>query len=366
VDNALRSGWLTMGPRTVEFENRFRETVQAKFAVAVNSCTAAMHLALKVIGLQAGDEVIIPDMTFTATGEVVRYFNAVPVLIDVDRQTQNILPEEIERNITPKTRAIIPVHFGGQPVNLDEILVIAKKYNLKIIEDAAHCFPSFYKGKPIGSFGDITAFSFYATKTLAVGEGGMATTQVKEYAEKMRVLRLHGISKDAWKRYSREGNWYYEVVDAGFKYNTTDIQASLGLTQLNISDRTWKLRAKIAERYNHAFQNIDQLILPKILTDRETSWHLYVIKLRLESLKIDRNVFIRKLKDKGIGVSVHFIPLHLHPYYRSFLKDKGSLLKNSRWLYKRIISLPIFPGMTNREVDYVIENVLDIARSYGK
>ncbi|HFE64210.1 MAG TPA: DegT/DnrJ/EryC1/StrS family aminotransferase [Caldithrix sp.] len=362
VAETIRSGWLTMGPKTIEFENQFKAQVGAEHAVAVNSGTAALHLGLRVIDLKPGDEVIIPAMTFAATGEVVRYFDAVPVMVDVDRRTHNILPEEIEKHVTAKTRAIIPVHFGGLPADIDEILEIADRHNLKIIEDAAHCFPSFYKGKPVGGFADITAFSFYATKTIAVGEGGMATTDNEEYADLMRILRLHGISKDAWKRYTKEGSWYYEIVLAGFKYNTTDIQASLGLTQLAKAEKVWRMREKIARRYTEAFRNIDQIIMPTVLPDRQTSWHLYVIKLNLEALRIKRDTFIEQLLERGIHTSVHFIPLYRHPYYQKLLSIDYREMPNSEWLFERIISLPIFPGMSKEQIEYVIENVVDIAQ----
>jgi dTDP-4-amino-4,6-dideoxygalactose transaminase len=366
VVDTLKSGWLTMGPKTIEFEEKFRQETSAKHAVALSSGTAAMHLALNAIGLKKNDEVIIPSMTFPATGEVVRYFNAIPVIVDVDKNTENILPHEIKKNISKKTKAIMPVHIGGLPCDMDEIMTIANKYNIKVIEDAAHCFPSFYKGKPIGTIGDITAFSFYVTKTIACGEGGMATTENDEYTEKMCIWRLHGINKDAWKRYTKEGNWFYEVVDVGFKYNMTDIQASLGLAQLQKSNLMWEKRKFIAKRFNEAFKNISQLIVPVEPADRQTSWHLYVLKLKLEALKINRNEFILKLKDAGISTSVHFIPLYRHPYYQINFPVDIKKMKNSEWLFERIISLPIFPGMTDEQVNYVIEKVIKIAKSNAR
>jgi dTDP-4-amino-4,6-dideoxygalactose transaminase len=366
VSETMRNGWITMGPQTQEFENKFKEKVCASYAVAVSSCTAAMHLALEVIGISEGDEIIIPAMTFTATGEVISYFNAKPVIVDVDRDTLNILPLEIERSITSKTRAVIPVHFGGQPANLDEILDIAQSKNLKVIEDAAHCFPSFYKEKPIGSLGDITAFSFYATKTLTMGEGGIATTENEEYANWMKILRLHGISKDAWKRYSAEGSWYYDVIEAGYKYNMTDIQASLGLSQLKKSELMWEKRSRIAKIYNEAFSGIGQIMRPIILPYNKTSWHLYVIKLNLDTLTINRDRFIEELKDKGIGTSVHFIPLYRHPYYKRVAPVLPEMVQHSEWLYERIISLPIYPGMNDNEIEYVVDNVKGIAKKYAK
>ena len=366
VTEAINSGWLTMGPKTFEFEEKFKQAVEADHAVAVNSCTAALHLALKVIGLKPGDEVIIPAMTFTASGEVVRYFDAHPVIVDVDRQTHNILPDQIEKNITGKTKAIIPVHFGGQPADMEDIITITQKHHLKVIEDAAHCFPSFYKGRPVGSIGDITAFSFYATKTIACGEGGMATTADEAYAKEMRIQRLHGISHDAWKRYTKEGSWYYEVVDAGYKYNMTDIQAALGLAQLEKSEKMWRMRSKIAEMYNKSFTSVDAIDIPTIKPDCQTAWHLYVIKLALEKLTIDRNQFIELLSQRNIKTSVHFIPLYRHPYYRKVCPVDIKSVPNSEWLYERIISLPIYPGMSDEAIDYVIENVLDLTKVYSR
>jgi len=363
---AVKSGWLTMGPKTIDFENRFKQAVGAQHAVAVNSCTAAMHLALKAIGLRRGDEVIIPAMTFTATGEVIRYFDAVPVIVDVDRDTHNILPFEIEKHLTKKTKAVIPVHFGGQPAAMDEILKIGKKNNLKIIEDAAHCFPSFYKDKPVGVLGDITAFSFYATKTIACGEGGMATTENEQYANEMRVQRLHGINKDAWKRYTKEGSWYYEVIDAGYKYNMTDLQAALGLSQLNKAEKMWQLRLEIARRYNEAFSESPNIQIPVVKPECQSSWHLYVIKLNIEKLRIGRNEFIEELSRRNIKTSVHFIPLYRHPYYQKNYPVDQRKMKNSEWLYERIISLPIYPGMNEAEINYVIDNILEIAHQHAK
>jgi len=366
VRDTLENGWLTMGPKTIKFEEAFRKKVKARHAVSMNSCTAALHLALKVIDLQENDEVIIPSITFAATGEVVRYFNARPVIVDVNRDTHNIMLDEIERKITRKTRAIIPVHFGGQPCDMDEINALARSYNLRVIEDAAHCFPSLYKGKPVGTLSDITAFSFYATKTLAMGEGGLATTENEEFAEQMRTLRLHGISKDAWKRYSKRGNWYYEVTDIGYKYNMTDIQAALGLAQLRKADAMWKKRSGIAARYTQGLLWNDHIITPTVRDYVQSSWHLYVIKLRLETLNIKRDEFMDKLQKKGIGVSVHFIPMHRHPVYRSLYKFNLPEFANAEWLYPRTISLPIFPDMTTDDVDYVIETVNALCQKHAK
>ena len=356
VLEALDSGWLTMGPKTVEFENKFKEYTGSKYAISVNSATAAMHLALKAIGLKENDEVILPTNTFVATAEVVTYFNAKPVICDVEFDTHNIDVNKIEQLITSKTKAIIPVHFAGQPCDMDEINEIASKFNLKVIEDAAHTLPTSYKGKKIGTLSDITCFSFYATKTLSTGEGGMATTDNEAYAQIMKINRLHGISKDAWDRYTAKGNWYYEVVDNGHKYNTTDINAALGIVQLSKIDNLYKKRKSIAQRYITAFSNKENIVLPFIKDDRTTSWHLFVIKVN------NRDELSSKLSENGIGNSVHFIPIHKQPYYKNNYgyKDRDYPVANS--VYEKSLSLPIYPDMTDEEVDYVIKNVFKYAK----
>jgi len=323
VVEALKSGWTTMGPKTIEFERKFAEFMINKYSspitynteylqtISLNSATAALHLSLKAIGLQKDDEVIVPTNTFVATAEVVTYFNAKPVLCDIEYDTHNMDVSKIEELITDKTKAIIPVHFAGQPCDMDEIFELARKYDLKVIEDAAHALPSYYKNTIIGGLNsDVTCFSFYATKTLATGEGGMAVTKNDTYAQKIRINRLHGISKDAWNRYSKKGNWYYEVVDNGNKYNMTDMNAALGVVQLNKLEWMSEKRRIIAEKYNNAFSKIDNIVIPYIKDDRQTSWHLYVIKVK------NRDELIEKLNESGIGTSVHFIPVHKHPYYK--------------------------------------------------
>jgi perosamine synthetase len=366
VLDALRSGWITMGPATLEFEERFKEYIGSRNAVSMNSCTACLHLALKAIGLKEGDEVIVPAVTFTATAEVITYFNARPVLVDVDRETCNIDVTQIERKITKRTRAIIPVHYAGQPCDMDEILQIAKKYNLFVIEDAAHAIPAWYKKRRIGTLGDMTCFSFYATKPLTTGEGGMITTENDKWADNLKILRLHGISKDAWKRYTNEGSWYYEVVDAGYKYNTTDIQAALGLAQLKKVDWMCEKRGEIAEKYTEALQPLREVMPPYVKDDRKSAWHLYVIKLNLEMLTIGRNEFIEELKKRGVLTSVHFIPLYRHPYYKDIFSYNSMGFPASEWIYERIISLPIYPGMTEAQVNRVIDAVMEvIAKNKG-
>jgi perosamine synthetase len=366
VISAIKSGWHTMGPRTVEFENKFGKYVGAKYAISVNSCTAALHLALEAIGVKEGDEVIVPAVTFTATAEVVCYFKAKPVLIDVEKDTLNIDVSKVEEKITKKTKAIISVDYAGQPVDYDELKKITRRHKLYLIEDAAHTLPSFYKGKSVGTLADITCFSFYATKTLSTGEGGMITTNNKKWAERMKVMRLHGMSRDAWKRYSGKGHWYYEVIEAGFKYNTTDINSALGLAQLNKLKLMWQKRKAIAAAYNKAFKNLPEIVVPEIKPDRETSWHLYVIKLNLGRLQIGRNDFIEQLAKKGVGSSVHFIPLYRHPFYKNKFNYRINDFPASEWAYERIISLPIYPGMTALQIGYVISCIQKIIQLYRK
>ena len=362
VVDTLKSGWITMGPKTIRFEEEFARYISSKHAIAVNSGTAALHLAVKAIDLKPGDEVIIPTTTFTATGEVVCYGNAVPVIVDVDRETHNIDVPAIEKAITPKTKAIIPVHIAGQPCDMDEIMQLARARHLFVIEDAAHAIPAWYRRRRIGTIGDITCFSFYSTKPLTTGEGGMVTTEKEDWAERVRTLRLHGISKDAWRRYSKGGSWYYEVIEPGFKYNMTDVQASLGIAQLKKVDWLWEKRKEIARRYTEAFTSIGAIIPPSVKPDRESAWHLYIIKLQIEALRIDRNGFIERLRERGIETSVHFIPLHRHPFYKNTFGVMPEAFPNAEWVYERSISLPIYPGMTDPEIDYVIEQVSDLCR----
>ncbi|MEM2045646.1 MAG: DegT/DnrJ/EryC1/StrS family aminotransferase [Candidatus Bathyarchaeia archaeon] len=358
VVDSLKSGWLTMGPKTIEFEKRFRDYIFEQdngFAISFNSATAALHIALKAIGLKEGDEVILPTNTFIATAEVVTYFNAIPVLCDIEEDTHNIDVSKIEGLITRRTKAIIPVHFGGQPCDMDEIMELAKKYNLKVIEDAAHALPAWYKGRKIGTIGDITCFSFYATKTLCTGEGGMATTKDERYARILKINRLHGIDRDAWDRYTLKGSWYYEVVDNGYKYNTTDINAALGIAQLKKLEWMWQRREEIAKRYTEIFQGT-KVIPPVVKPDRVTAWHLYVIKVN------NRDELIEKLKGDGIGASVHFIPVHKHPYYREKYGYRDEDFPVANKVFSMSLSLPIYPGLRNEEVDYIAERVLRYAK----
>jgi dTDP-4-amino-4,6-dideoxygalactose transaminase len=362
----LRSGWLTTGARAKQFEEDFSRYVGCRHAIAVNSGTAALHLALDAIGVKEGDEVLVPTMTFAATAEVVLYFRAKPVLVDCRRDTMNIDPDQIEKAITSKTKAIIPVHIGGQPCDMDRILEIARVRDLRVIEDAAHALPTRYQGRMVGAIGDITCFSFYATKTITTGEGGMATTETPMWAERMRMMSLHGISRDAWKRYTAEGSWYYEILSPGYKYNLTDVAAALGIQQLKKADRFWELRRRCAAWYTEGFKDVPEITIPSVAPDVLHAWHLYVIQLNLEQLRTTRNQFIELLKEKNIGTSVHFIPLHLHPYYRDTFGYRPEDFPVANAVFERIISLPIYPRLTEADIQRVIDTVRTLAKQYRR
>jgi len=366
VSDVIRSGWLTMGAKTFEFESLFARYVGASYAVAVSSCTAALHLALDAIGVRPDDEVLVPTTTFTATAEVVTYLGARPVLVDIDPETFNLDPNDAERKITSRTRAIIPVHFAGTPCDMSKIVEMAERHKLRVIEDAAHALPSTYKGRKIGSVSELTAFSFYATKTLTTGEGGMITTEDPDIAKRLQVMRLHGIARDAWKRYSAEGSWFYEVVEAGYKYNLTDMQAALGIVQLSKCDEMTAARTRIADRYNEAFEPLQALQVPVCPGDRTTSWHLYVLRLNLDHLQIDRNQFIQELAERGVSTSVHFIPLHLQPLYQRDYGYATSDFPAAERAYHRSLSLPIYSGMRDVEIEQVIWAVSDVASNWPR
>lgn len=363
MKEALFSGWVTTGQKAKQFEKEFAAFVGAPFAVAVNSCTAAMHLALEAIGLKSGDEVITTPYTFAATAEVVRYFEAKPVFVDVDALTLNIDPSKLEKALTPRTKAIIPVHIAGLPVEMDAVQQFATKHGLRIVEDAAHAFPSQYKGRMIGSLSDFTCFSFYATKTITTGEGGMIVTNNEALADRCRIMSLHGISRDAWKRYTEHGSWFYEIVAPGYKYNMTDIAAAMGLAQLKKANKMWLRRREIAETYTRAFSSMPEFQVPPDRTDSQHAWHLYMLRLNPSKLSIDRAQFIEKLKALKIGTSVHFIPLHLHPYYRETYGYKPHDFSTAFGEFERTISLPIYSKMSDQDVQDVIEAVLLTAQS---
>jgi len=362
VLKSLKSGWLTTGEKTKKFEEKFREFLGGNiFAIAVNSATAGMHLALEAIGLKKDDEVITTSYTFTATAEVIRYFGANPVFIDIDPYTLNIDTTKIEGAITSKTKAIMPVHFAGLSCNMNDILKIAKKYNLKVIEDAAHALPTTYKGNLIGTLeSDATIFSFYATKTLTTGEGGMLITKNKEIADRCKTMRLHGINRDVFDRYlSKKPAWYYEVVAPGYKYNMTDLAASIGIHQLKKQWNFQEKREKMAKIYDRELKNLPIKLPPRSNSDKH-SWHLYTIQLNFS--KLGRDSFIQKLYEDGVGCSVHFIPLHLHPYWKKTYQLKASDYPHATEVYNNIISLPLYTKMTNNDLEKVIENIKKILK----
>jgi dTDP-4-amino-4,6-dideoxygalactose transaminase len=360
VLDTLRSGWITMGPKTKRFEEAFREFVGCEHAVAVSSCTAGLHLALVAGGIGPGDEVITTPLTFCSTANVVVHQGATPVLADVSPDTLNVDPHEIEKKITSRTKAIIPVHLGGQPCEMEKINALAQEHELLVIEDAAHAMGAEYNGRRVGTLSEITVFSFYATKNLTTGEGGMICTEDTALAGKMEMLRLHGITRDAWKRYADQGSWYYEVLLPGYKYNMTDLQAALGLHQLAKQEEFLPLRERYAAMYTDAFDQLPEITAPYIEPHVRSAWHLYVIKLELDRLTIDRAQFIEALRRENIGTSVHFIPLHLHRYYRqTYGFSKGDFPIAER-AYERVVSLPLYPRMSEGDVEDVIEAVTKV------
>jgi perosamine synthetase len=366
VLEVLDSGWLTTGARTKEFERRFAEKVGSAHAVALNSATAGLHLALEALGVGARDEVIVPTWTFTASAEVVAYLGARPVLIDVDRRTLNATPEAVLAAVTPRTRAVIAVHVGGLPVEIDRLVEGLAPKGVAVVEDAAHAFPSRVGGpggRYVGTFGRAGAFSFYATKTITTGEGGMLVTDDDTLAARARMMSLHGISRDAWNRYTAAGSWYYEVEEAGFKYNMTDIAAALGIVQLDRAEELLAARKALAAAYTRRIEQsavADLVELPPDAPDGSHAWHLYIVRLALETLALDRGQVIDGLRTLGIGTSVHFIPLHLHPYYRRTWGYRPADLPVAAAEYERAISLPIWPGMTEGDIDRVVDGLVGV------
>lgn len=366
IVDTVRSGWLSMGPKTIKFEEAFNSYIGCKKSIAVSSWTAAGHLTLEAYGIRPGDEVIVPTMTFPATAEIVCYFGAKPVIVDVEEDTLNISLKEIEKAITSRTKAIIPVHYAGQPCDMDEIHEIAKSNNLKVIEDAAHSLPATYKGKKVGTISDVTCFSFYATKTLSTGEGGMICTNDEEIAERCTIMRMHGINRDAWKRYTESSSWYYEVVAPGFKYNFTDLQASLGLPQLKKVDQMWQSRKNIAAKYTQALKDNELLTLHGVKENRDSSWHLFPIRLKLEFLKINRAQLIDEMRKLNVGAGVHFMPIHQHIYYNQTFKLDNKNYPIASSVFPKLVSLPIYPGMQDGHVDRVINVLVDLLEKYKK
>jgi dTDP-4-amino-4,6-dideoxygalactose transaminase len=354
--DSVKSGWLSTGPKAIKLEELLREYVGAKEAVCVNSCTAALHMSLLALNIGAGDEVITSPFTFVSTANVIVHVGAKPVFADINKDTYNIAPEKIEDVITPRTRAVMPVHYGGQPCDMTAIMGIARKHNIHVIEDAAHAIGAEYQGKKVGAIGDATCFSFYATKNMTTGEGGAITTDNIKLAERARVQRLHGIDEDAWKRYSTEGSWYYEIKECGWKYNMTDMQAALGIPQLKKLDGLIEIRRKYAQIYNRELGKVEGVITPCESPDGKHVYHIYPLLLT----EYSRDSFIEKMKAKGIGCSVHFLPLHLHPFYRQRYHFKKGAFPNAEWVYKKEVSLPLYPKMSEDDIWRVITAVKEI------
>jgi len=365
VIDSMRSGWLTTGPKTKQFEADFARYVGAAHAIGVNSCTAGLQIALAALGVGSGDEVILPTLTFCSTANVVVQLGARPVLIDVDEDF-HVTAQAIEAAITPRTKAVMPVHYAGEPCDVEAIYRVADRHGIAVVEDAAHAAGSAYCGCRIGSDAllaaptglcRVAAFSFYATKNMTTGEGGMIVTSDGQLAERMRVLSLHGMSRDAWNRYGKSGSWKYDVVAPGYKANMTDIDASIGIHQLRRLDEFISTRRKYAARFQESFASLPELQIPNEHMERQSTFHLYVIRLRLERLRIDRAEFITELREHNVGSSVHFIPVHLHRYYQERFSYGRGMLPVAERIYDEIISLPLYPAMNDTDVSDVIHAV---------
>jgi len=367
--DTLDSGWITTGPRTKQFEADVAKYVGAKYAVGAFSCTSALHLAVTAIGISEGDEVITTPLTFASSAHVVGYHRAKPVFVDVDPKTLNIDPTKIEEKINSKTKALMIVHYGGQACDMDPILALAKKHKLKVIEDAAHAIGTEYKGKKIGSIGDITCFSFYATKNIATAEGGMAVTDNEEWAETMRQYTMYGISdaREIWGRYNQpRATWDYDVKYLGYKCNMMDIVAALGIHQLKKLDYFIKRRGENRALYDEAFGKMPELQIPYVAPYTTPCWHLYPLLLNLDKLKIDRNQFIQELRDRNVGVSVMFRPLHMHSYYRNTYGFREGDFPVAENIFSRIMNLPVSPAASCEDIKYVVSAVKDIVENNKK
>lgn len=360
VVDSLKSGWLGTGPKVAKFEQLFKEYIGCEYAMAVNSCTAGLHLSLLVIGLKPGDEVITTPMTFAATVNTILHVGATPVLVDCDRETQLIDPELIEKAITPRTRAIVPVHLCGRPCNMEAIEAIAQKHNLVVIEDAAHAIETVYKGRKIGNISTLTNFSFYVTKNIVTGEGGMVTTNNPEYAEKIKMYGLHGLSRDAWKRFSDDGYKHYQVVFPGYKYNMMDLQAAIGIHQMKRIDNWLVRRNEVWNLYNRAFADLPVGLPPADEPDTIHARHLYTLMIDPEKSGLTRDEFMKKLHQQKIGTGVHYMGIHLHPYYRDTFGYKPEDFPNATWISERTVSLPLSAKLSAGDIEDVIETIRQV------
>lgn len=366
VLDALESGWITTGPKTQELARRIAAIAGAKHAVAVNSATGALHLALEALGVGPGDEVITSTWTFAATVNVIEHVRAKPVLVDVEPDTLNLDPKRVEAAITPRTKVILSVDYGGQPCDYDALHALADPRGIAIVDDAAHALGASWRGRPVGSLARITAFSFYATKNLSTGEGGAAVTDDPELAERIQLLSLHGMSRDAWKRYSDTGSWYYEVVAPGWKYNLSDVLAAIGVGQLERFDEFQARRLALVERMRAGLAGLAEVRTPVARPGLVHAWHLFPIALELERLDIDRARFIAELRAENIGTSVHFIPIHRHPHFRDSLALRPEDFPVAEDAYPRAVTLPLFPRMTDRDADDVVAAVRKIAGAFRR
>ncbi len=355
VIDRLKTGWIGTGPKVKEFEDNFKSYIGTNYAMALNSCTAGLHLAMIVLGLKPGDEVITTPMTFCATANTIIHAGGKPVFVDIKRDTLNIDEDKIEAAITPKTRAIVPVHFAGRPCNMDKIMAIAKKHNLKVVEDCAHSIESVYHGQKTGSIGDLGCFSFYVTKNIITGEGGMVTTNNEEYADKVKMYGLHGMSRDAWKRFSDEGFKHYDVIFPGFKYNMMDLQAALGVEQLKKIDKFYDVRKKIWQTYSEQLKKLP-LILPKEPeADTVHALHLYTVLLDIDNVKMTRDDLLNALIKEKIGTGVHYRALHLHPYYQEAYGYQQGDFPEAEFVSARTLSLPISAKLSESDVQDVVD-----------
>lgn len=366
VIDSLKSNWITTGPKMRFFEDKFKSFIGSKYAIAVNSGTAALHISTSSINIQPGDEVITTPFTFVASANCVVYRGGIPIFADIKKDTYNIDPSEIKRKLTPKTKAIIPVHFAGQPCDMDEIIEIANENNLFIIEDAAHAIDAEYKNKKIGNISDLTTFSFHPVKNITTAEGGMVTTNDDELYNKLLMFRTHGISKDAVKRFGKSGDFYYDMQYLGFRYNLSELHASLGIHQLNKLEAFQKRRREITKIYNQELKNIKEITIPYVKSDIKHSWHLYVIQLDIDKLKVDRDYIFRALREENIGVNVHYIPVHYHSYYQTKFRLKKGILPNVEMLFPRIITIPLFHKMSDDDVYDVINALEKVIKYYRK
>lgn len=372
VIDVLKSGWLTTGSRCKQFEADFTAFLGGGIdAIAVNSCTAGLHLALEAIGIGEGDEVIVPVHTFTATAEVVRYLGAHPVFVDVEPETLCMDPVKFGRAITPKTKAVIPVHYAGRACDMDKILMLARRHNLKVIEDAAHALPARYNGKLVGTLeSDATVFSFYANKTITTGEGGMIVTRNPDIAKRCRVMRTHGMNKEAFDRFtstSKKPAWHYEIVAPGFKYNMPDLAAAVGIHQLKRAYDMQESRRDVALQYMDLLKGLPlECMNDSSSQDDLHAWHLFVVKLDLEKLTISRDQFIERLTEAGVGASVHYIPLHMHPYWKETYGLRDDMFPVSTDAYHRIVSLPLYPYMAAQAIEKVVSEVRQICTAHAK